>query len=250
MIFTPAGPAGGGSIDEILPRKNVLVRPAIANADQLLIVVSASKPAVDYSLVDKLLIYALHSGLPSAIGINKADQADEEQCQQIAKRYEKSGAQVLVFSAQTGYGMEQVRKLLEGKCTCLAGQSAVGKSSLLNALCPELRLETGGMSRKTSRGRHTTRHSELLYLHELNAVVADTPGFSILEALELEPEELRDCYPEFYGKNCRFDSCLHYKEPGCEVIKSVQEGEIPAARYEGYLKILMELFERRETRYD
>ncbi len=250
MIFTPAGQAGGGSLDEILPRKNVLVRPAVANVDQLFIVVSAAKPLVDYTLVDKLLIYALHHGISAVLGINKMDQNKKGRAQQITARYQKCGAKILLFSAETGEGMGQVRELLRGKCTCLAGQSAVGKSSLLNALFPHLNLETGGLSRKTARGRHTTRHSELLYLEELDAIVTDTPGFSILEALDLEPEELRNYYPEFFGKKCRFDSCLHYREPECVVLESVRQGAIDSGRYDGYLKLLEELFERRESRYD
>ena len=250
MRFTPAGKAGGGSVDEILPRKNVLVRPAVANVDQLFIVVSATKPLVDDSLVDKLLLYARYSQLPAVLGINKLDQDKKGRAQQIAARYEKCGALILAFSAETGEGLGKVRERLRGKCTCLAGQSAVGKSSLLNAIFPRLGLETGALSRKTARGRHTTRHSELLYLEELDAIVADTPGFSILEVMDLEPEELRDYYPEFYGVQCRFDSCLHYKEPECEVQKSVREGRIAPGRYDGYLKLLEELFERRENRYD
>lgn len=236
-------------MDEILPRKNALVRPAVANVDQLFIVVSAAKPAADYGLVDKMLIYALHSDLPAVIGINKLDQDKKGRAGQISERYAKCGAGIVSFSAQTGEGLEAVREMLRGKCTCLAGQSAVGKSSLLNALFPELKLETGGLSKKTERGRHTTRHSELLYIKEIDAIVTDTPGFSILEVMELEPEELRDYFPEFYGIQCRFDSCLHYKEPGCEVIDCARAGKLPPGRYEGYLKLLEELFERRDKRY-
>ena len=249
VLFTPASQDGSGSVDEILPRRNALVRPAVANLDQLLIVVSAAKPALDEVLVDKLLLYAQFHELPVILGINKIDQDKKGRAQQICQRYAKSGARLLAFSVATGEGLAPLKEQLRGKCTCLAGQSAVGKSSLVNALAPHLALETGGMSKKTARGRHTTRHTELLDLKEIDAILTDTPGFSILEVLEMEPEQLRNYYPEFYGIQCRFDSCLHYKEPECNVMKAVQAGEISAARYEGYIRLLEELFERRDKRY-
>ena len=153
------------------------------------------------------------------------------------------------FSAESEQGLSDVRTLLKDKFTCLAGQSAVGKSSLLNALSPKLALEIGGLSKKTARGRHTTRHSELIELEELNAVVADTPGFSILDAIDMQPEELRDYYHEFDGVRCRFDMCLHDKEPDCGVKENVKNGRIHTARYERYITILQELLERRDNKY-
>lgn len=247
VLFTPPSKTAGGSIDEILPRKNELPRPAVANVDLLFVILSAAKPKPDYLLADKLIIYGLYNHIDIVIGINKVDVGALEA--EIGAQYAKSGAAVLSFSAKSGQGLEDVRALLKDKFTCLAGQSAVGKSSLLNALSPQLALEIGGLSKKTARGRHTTRHSELIELEELNAVVADTPGFSILDVTDIEPEELRDYYHEFDGINCRFDMCLHDKEPDCGVKESAQNGEINPARYERYITILHELLERRDNRY-
>lgn len=247
-LFTPARDAGSGSIDEILPRTNSLVRPMVANIDLLLILISSKKPLADLLLVDKLLIYAAAAGIPAALGANKVDMGDPRQ---LLCQYEKSGARLLAFSAKEREGLEAVGDLLKGKCVCLAGQSAVGKSSLVNALSPGLELETGGLSKKTARGRHTTRHSELLQLKELRAVVVDTPGFSVLECLALEPEELKNYYPEFGGISCRFGGrCLHDHEPECGVKRAVEAGEVSRERYERYLLILQELTERRNRKYD
>ena len=247
--FTPPMQGAGGSVDEIFPRKNQLPRPMIANLDRLLIVVAAGEPEADLQLVDKLLLYARAHGLPAAIAVNKADQRPDPS--PILQEYAGSGAQLLEVSAREGRGLDAVKELLSGAFTCLAGQSAVGKSTLLNAIAPGLSLQTGELSRKTARGRHTTRHSELLLLPELDAIVADTPGFSILECMEMEPEELKDYYPEFlpFAGECRFDGCLHDREPQCRVKQAVAEGEVSAARYARYQKLLQELTERRENRY-
>lgn len=247
--FTPPVQGAGGSVDEILPRKNQLPRPMIANLDRLLIVVAAGEPEADLQLVDKMLLYARAHGIPAAIAVNKADQRPDPS--PILREYAGSGAQLLEVSAREGRGLDAVKELLSGAFTCLAGQSAVGKSTLLNAIAPGLSLQTGELSRKTARGRHTTRHSELLLLPELDAIVADTPGFSILECMEMEPEELKDYYPEFlpFAGKCRFDGCLHDREPQCRVKQAVAEGEVSVARYARYQKLLQELTERRENRY-
>ena len=247
--FTPPAVGAGGSVDEILPRKNQLPRPMIANLDRLLIVVAAGEPEADLQLVDKLLLYARAHAIPAAIAVNKADQRPGSS--PILQEYAGSGAQLLEVSARDGRGLDAVKELLSGAFTCLAGQSAVGKSTLLNAIAPGLSLQTGELSRKTARGRHTTRHSELLLLPELEAIVADTPGFSILECMEMEPEELKDYYPEFlpFAGECRFDGCLHDREPQCRVKQAVAEGKIPPARYARYQKLLQELTERRDNRY-
>jgi len=245
--FQPPAGEQGGAIREIYPRNNQLTRPAVANIDLLLIVVSASRPQADLLLVDKLLAYGVYSRIPMCIGINKTDEGEEAP---ILEEYQKCGAALLAFSARTGAGLEEVAALLRDKCVCLAGQSAVGKSSLLNALCPQLELQTGGLSKKIDRGRHTTRQSELIRLPELKAVVVDTPGFSVLECAELEPEALGGCYPEFVGASCRFDGCLHWREPGCGVKERVERGEIASRRYERYITLLKELIERRKRQYD
>ena len=179
--------------------------------------------------------------------INKCDSGVADD---IKKQYEKSGVDVLSVSAHTREGFSALEELIKGKCVCFAGQSAVGKSSIINSLFPDLNLETGGLSKKTDRGRHTTRHSELILLPRLNATVIDTPGFSILECIDIEPQELSKYYSEFNWQGCKFTECLHDKEPDCAVKKQLEAGEISPERYERYKAILYKLKERRETMYD
>ena len=236
-----------GFMLEILPRKNRLTRPAVANADALLIVLSVEKPQADLLLTDRLLIYAAYNGLDCAIAFNKADAAQPER---LMGEYSKAGIRLIALSAKEKEGLDELKKFIEGRFVCLAGQSAVGKSSLLNAIAPDLSLPTGGLSKKTDRGKHTTRHSELIELSALNAFVADTPGFSMLACEQLEPEQLSGFYPEFKDCECRFPGCLHLKEPGCAVRDAAKNGTLPAGRYERYLALLKELTERKEKRYD
>lgn len=247
--LSPPTATSGGYVEEILPRRNVLTRPPVANIDLLLVVISAHKPKPDFLLVDKLLIYAKNCGILPALVVNKTD-LDVQTLECVRQDYAQSGAPILGVSARTGAGLDALKALIKDKITCFSGQSAVGKSSLINALCPALGLETGGLSKKTARGRHTTRHTELIYLPALNAMVADTPGFSILQSADLEPEALKGFYPEFDGTQCRFASCLHYKEPDCGVKELFMHGALAKARYERYIAILEELIERREKRYD
>lgn len=236
-----------GYVEDILERKNELVRPSVANLDLLLIVLSAKKPKPDFLLADKLIIYSKARGIPCAIVVNKCDSGTSND---ICRQYKKSGVDVLTISAHTREGFSELEKLLEGKCVCLAGQSAVGKSSIINSLFPSINLETGGLSKKTDRGRHTTRHSELIFIPKLNATVIDTPGFSILECIDIEPQELSKYYSEFDADSCKFAECLHDKEPDCAVKKQLDRGEISLERYERYKAILYKLKERKETMYD
>lgn len=242
----------GGYVEEIEERKNQLLRPAVANVDQLMVILSAAKPKPDFLLADKLAIYAAREGIDVILGINKCDAAEPENWKDIAEQYGKAAKEICIFSAKTGEGIGRVKQALKEKCSCLAGQSAVGKSSLLNALLPELHLETGGLAKKTARGRHTTRHAELIPIPELKAVVVDTPGFSILEAMELEPAELGRYYPEFipFLDGCRFRECLHDAEPECGVKQALEKGEIHPKRYGRYLELLNQLKERKAKRYD
>lgn len=249
VLFRPPTDTSIGSIDQILPRKNQLARPAVANIDLLLITVSARKPKADLLLVDKLLAYAYLQKMDAAILVNKCD-TDGGMGRMIKEEYRRCGMPVLWVSAETGENLEALKTLMEGKCTCLAGQSAVGKSSLINAISKEASLETGGLSKKTDRGRHTTRHAELYYLKEIDGVAIDTPGFSILECADMEPEALSKAYPEFEGAACRFSGCLHWKEPECGVKKRVDDQTVPKGRYERYLELLQELTKRRERQYD
>ncbi|MBQ1821497.1 MAG: ribosome small subunit-dependent GTPase A [Clostridia bacterium] len=238
---------GYAQLSEILPRRNLLVRPPVANVDQLLIVVSASVPAPDWLLVDRLIISAKRIGIEPVPVLNKIDVADAAILETFLSDYH--AFHTLTVSAETGDGLDALNERLRGKVTCFSGQSAVGKSSLLNALIPALRLETGELSRKTERGRHTTRHAEL-WPYE-NGAVLDTPGFSMFETECLEQSELDACYPEFSdAAPCRFPGCMHLSEPDCGVKPLLETGALTKGRYERYREIALDYQMRRKHRYD
>ncbi len=238
---------GYAQLQEILPRRNLLVRPPVANVDQLLIVVSASAPEPDWLLVDRLIISAMRLGVEPVPVLNKIDTADDAVVQGFLKEYH--AFPTIQVSAETGEGIETLKERLRGRVSCFAGQSAVGKSSILNALIPDLHLETGGLSRKTDRGRHTTRHAELWPYD--NGAVLDTPGFSMYETECLEQNELDACYSEFQNAvPCRFPGCMHLSEPDCGVKPLLKTGELTQGRYERYREIALEYQTRRKHRYD
>lgn len=248
-VVIAVGKKGEGFIQTILPRKNELLRPALANVDTLLIVVAATEPGPDLELVDKLLLYCAQQGVRPVIAVNKCDEGPTEQALSVAAQYNGSGAELIFVSAETGYGRESLFSALASSTAAFAGQSAVGKSSLINALLG-LGLKTGELSLKTERGRHTTRHAELIPTPE-GGLIADTPGFSLLEAVPLEPEELPRLYPEFELETpCRFNGCMHINEPDCAVKKAVEGGLIDKHRYERYKKIASEAIEARRHKYD
>ncbi|MBQ3663282.1 MAG: ribosome small subunit-dependent GTPase A [Clostridia bacterium] len=239
---------GHSSIEKILPRKNLLVRPSVANIDQLLIVISASAPAPDWQLVDKLIIQAVPAGIKPVLILNKSDAADEK----IVRAFEQDYIpwfRTAVVSARTGTGKEQLVGILKDRVSCFAGQSAVGKSSLINLLLPELALETGDLAKKTDRGRHTTRRAELW--PAFGGAILDTPGFSLYETDLLEQTDLNGCYPEFGNspEKCRFPSCMHVTEPGCAVKELVAEGKMSPGRYERYTILAREYETRRKHIY-
>jgi len=240
-----------GFIEEILPRRNELVRPRVANIDMAAIVASADKPLIDYMLVDKLLISIVKAQAEPLLVINKCDTAHDDMIEEIRAQYQDACSTVLV-SAATGEGLDTLKERLRGKCTCFAGQSAAGKSSLLNALFDGLSLETGGLAKKTDRGKHTTRHAELLLLSDFSGTVVDTPGFSFFDGADIAPEALYTYYDDIapYADTCRFTSCVHAGEPGCGVKQAVEKGEINADRYQRYVALLKELQERKARRYD
>jgi ribosome biogenesis GTPase / thiamine phosphate phosphatase len=239
------------SVDKILPRRNALKRPAVANIDTLVLVTCASDPEPDLLLLDKLLLSASTLDMEILLVINKCDLATPEAIAALAVQYTGAVAAVLSLSAQSGLGREALLERLQGRCSCLAGQSGVGKSSLLNCLFPDKELETGDISQRSSRGKHTTRHVELLPIPG-GGEVADTPGFSLLEMEKLEPSELPLRYPEFipYADNCRFDGCMHDSEPGCAVKAAAADGKIPLERMQRYKEILKETRETWRNRYD
>ncbi len=226
-----------GFVENILPRKNQLLRPEVANIDLLMIVVSASTPHVDFTLCDKLLIQAEKAGIDQLLCINKME-TDKKTVAEMQKQY--AAYDQIAVSAHERLGMEQFREAVRGKCVCLTGQSAVGKSSIINVLDESLGLQVGGLSKKTARGRHTTRTTELLPISKLDALVFDTPGFSILDVSDIPKEELGWYYKEFeeYGGHCKFASCVHNKEPGCAVKDAVKQGKIDKSRYDRYISLL------------
>lgn len=238
-------------IEEIFERRNELLRPRVANIDQVAIVVSVHKPKADLLLCDKLIVHSKYAGIFPILVFNKCDKADESAIQALIGEY-KNACDYVCVSAQTGDGLDELKEHLKGKITCLAGQSAVGKSSILNALFPGLSLETGGLSKKTDRGRHTTRHTELLLMEDIAGMAVDTPGFSFLENANLAPEQLSLYYDDMHPfiEGCRFTSCLHDKEPQCGVKDAVASGHISEGRYQRYLTILKELQEKRLREYD
>lgn len=235
-----AGP-GLGAIDEVLPRKNGLVRPPVANVDQVVIVFSFREPAPDLALLDRFLVLAAMSDLDTVICLNKADLGAPAEAEALERVYTPAAGRFVVASAKTGRGVEALRALLAGRLSVLAGPSGVGKSSLLNALHPGLNLRTGEVSRKVRRGTHTTRHISLIPTGG-GGLVADTPGFTELELAGVKPAELAWFYPEMaaLAPSCRFHECLHRAEPGCRVKQAVAEGLIDSGRYERYLALLGE----------
>ncbi len=241
---------GDGYLLRISARQNQLVRPMVANIDMLLIVVSAEEPQPDLELADKLLLYCAKQHIMPVIVINKCDDGENEAARRIERQYADARYKIVTVSAATGFGIDKLSALLDGSTICLAGQSAVGKSSLLNGLLG-LKLETGELSPKTERGRHTTRHAELLKIPS-GGLIADTPGFSMLDSIPVEPEEIPSLYPEFLALDgmCRFTSCMHISEPHCAVKAAVDAGKIPKERYERYVKIANEAIKSRRHRYD
>lgn len=247
VVFTPGQGEEDGWLEEILPRKSVMERPSVANVDMLMLVI-ASVPQPDMLLCDKLILRARRGNMTPAICVNKLD-LDGELAQSIRREYAGTELRVFAASAKTGEGIEALREAMRGKVTCLAGQSAVGKSSLLNALF-SLELETGGLSRKTERGRHTTRRAEMMAVDGM--MVLDTPGFSLLELENgVEPQDFAQLYPEYneLAGQCRFQPCLHDREPGCAVHAAVERGELSAERWARYRELLGEVRENWKGRY-
>ncbi|MEG0873891.1 MAG: ribosome small subunit-dependent GTPase A [Clostridiales bacterium] len=239
-----------GVIEEVLPRKNQLVRPSIANVEQAVITFALTAPNPDFLLLDRILVQVLEKEITPIICFNKADLVSEEERIKLISPYEKSGFTVICVSAETGSGIEALKKQIEGHLVVLAGPSGVGKSSILNALNSEFHLETGELSKKVERGKHTTRKVELLPLDEIT-YIADTPGFSTLFLPDgIEKNTLVHYYPEIFeaAHNCPFKSCMHHKERDCAVKDGVEKGLIDKGRYERYC-ILFEELKEREGKY-
>lgn len=242
---------GEGMVDEILPRESELIRPPVANVKLAVLLFSVREPDMNLNLLDKFLVHIEHSGLNTLIVLTKQDLADDDgkATERVKELYERIGYEVMVTSSLTGSGSEELRQRLSGGISVFAGQSGVGKSTLLNRLVPGLELETGEISLRLGRGRHTTRHVELMDIGA-GGFVADTPGFSQLDFLELGVEELSVCFREFapYAENCKFRGCTHLHEPGCRVMEALQSGEIADSRYEHY-KLFYNEMKDKKRRY-
>lgn len=239
-----------GSVDKILPRWNALIRPPVANVDQALIVFALKSPDPNPGLLDRFLILMKRAGVPTVILFNKTDLTSEEDIVRMKQIYSDCGSQVLVSSTLEGQGIEEIRAVLEGKTTVVAGPSGVGKSTLTNLLCPGAQMEVGEISKKLRRGRQTTRHVQLNVVGE-NTYFLDTPGFSSLYLTGVLPEELRTYYPEFapYEHTCYYPDCMHLSEPDCSVKNAVAEGRISKERYESYTQLMAEVKEEQQKRY-
>lgn len=235
-----------GNIVEILNRENSLIRPAVANVDQALIVFAAAEPEPNFNLLDRFLIIMNKQQVNTTLCFNKEDIVDQEHINNIKKIYNQCGYNVFITSTYDKSGIEEIRNFIHGKTTVLAGPSGVGKSSLLNLLCQEDKMETGVISEKIKRGKHTTRHSELIHIED-NTYVMDTPGFSTLYINEFDKDELRDYFVEFikYEPECRFGGCSHINEPDCGVKNALSRGDISQLRYNNYVDMYNELKEQR-----
>ncbi len=241
-IDTNDQPEGKGTITDIFPRNNELIRPAVANVDQAMVIFAAAEPAPNLNLLDRFLIMMQRQRVKTVVCFNKKDIVTEKEVSLLMDTYLRCGYGVISTSTLKKDGIPTVYQLLKGKTTVLAGPSGVGKSSLINELKPEANMETGSVSEKIKRGKHTTRHSELIYVDE-NTYVMDTPGFSSLYINEIEKEELKDYFPEFkeLEESCRFIGCIHLNEPGCAVKDALREGTVSRVRYENYKDLYEEL---------
>lgn len=235
-----------GNIVEIFPRKNELIRPAVANIDQALVVFAVTKPTPHFNLLDRFLVMMERKEIPVVLCFNKRDIATSPEIAELEAIYEKCGYPIVFTSALEQENIEEIRRLLLKKTTAIAGPSGVGKSSLINLLQNQVQMETGTISRKIERGKHTTRHSELIAV-DADSYIMDTPGFSSLYVNDFEKEELKYYFREFasYEGQCRFQGCDHVHEPGCAVKEALEEGKIHPVRYKNYLEMYTELKEKK-----
>ncbi|PZD93254.1 ribosome small subunit-dependent GTPase A [Paenibacillus sambharensis] len=247
---------GEGTVSELLPRQSELIRPPVANVELAVLVFALTEPSLNLQLLDKFLAHIEHAGIEAVLCLSKRDLADNsdtkeakealEAMEAVQRIYPPIGYDILVTSSRSGDGTEALRERMRGRVAVFCGQSGVGKSSLLNALVPGLELETNAISAKLGRGKHTTRHVELIRVEE-NTFIADTPGFSQLDFQELGIEELGSCFREFreLSSDCKFRGCTHVHEPECAVREALEAGRVAASRYDNYLQFLAELKEKK-----
>ena len=231
-----------GNVEKILPRTRELIRPAVANTDMALVIFAAAKPDPNFNLLDRFLCMMEYQKVPVTICFNKCDLVTEEQREVLRKIYELAGYELLFTSAKTQENVEKLKSVLQGKMTAVAGPSGVGKSSLINDLQDAVQMQTGGISDKIERGKHTTRHSQIIPIAE-NTYIMDTPGFSSMDLPGFSKEDLWTCYPEFvrFEPGCRFIRCSHIGEPDCGVKTALAEGKISQVRYDNYVQLYQEM---------
>lgn len=236
-----------GNIDEILPRASELIRPAVANVDQALVVFAAAAPNPNFNLLDRFLLMMKKQDVPVTICFNKLDLVEQDVFSGYKSVYKNSGYDVIGASTYKEHGMDDLREVLKGKTTTLAGPSGVGKSSIMNMLNPAANMDTGDISHKIERGKHTTRHSEIIPVEE-DTYLVDTPGFSSIYFYDMEPESLKAYYKEFeeYEPECRFGGCNHIGERDCGVKRAVEDGKIAVSRYENYKLFFEELKDKKK----
>lgn len=234
-----------GNVVRILPRKNQMIRPASANVDQAIIIFSVKSPDPNFNLLDRFLIYMESEHVPCIICFNKEDLLSGDEMDEIKRAYSLPGYQVLFVSARNNDKMDELKAVMKGKTSVVAGPSGVGKSTITNLLCNKDLMETGSISRKTERGRHTTRHAELFPI-DSGTYIMDTPGFTSLEVFGASSDTLKYFYNEFepYEESCRFRDCMHKNEPGCGVKEALTEGRVSKIRYDNYVLLHDELMKK------
>jgi ribosome small subunit-dependent GTPase A len=239
-----------GNLDEILPRSSQLTRPAVSNIGQVITVIAVNSPLPDFLLLDKLLITAGKENINAVVCLNKIDLDSSDERKKIIDTYRNAGYKIILTSKKTNEGIEELKEVLKTRITVFAGQSGVGKSSLLNRIMDDYVMQTGSLSLRTERGKHTTRHAELIPL-ECGGFIVDTPGFSSFELEEIGHEELQTYYQEFQDlyEKCRFSGCIHINEPDCAVKEAVSNGVIDNGRYERYIELYKYLKQLYDTKY-
>lgn len=236
-----------GNVTHVLPRKNELIRPAVANIDQALVVFASLSPEPNFNLLSRFLVSMEQNSIDTVICFNKSDQLETDEANKLTDIFAGCGSTVITTSVVTGEGIDELKQMLLGRTTALAGPSGVGKSSILNAIFPDANSQTGEISSKINRGRHTTRHTEIFNVSK-DTYIMDTPGFTSLECTELEARDLRLYFDEFepYEGQCRFNGCVHVDEPDCAVKNAVACGRINSIRYDIYIELYNELRNRRK----